>query len=124
MLFIESAHFTRALPDYFSDEGYRELQARLILNPLGGQVMPGCGGLRKIRHGDPRRGKGRRGGLRIIYLYVAELNWIFLLDIYGKDEKDDLTSGEKTVLARLASGLKEEARKRLTKRKVTLWQRK
>jgi mRNA-degrading endonuclease RelE of RelBE toxin-antitoxin system len=112
MLFIESTVFTRSLSNYITDEGYRELQARLILNPPSGQVIPGCGGLRKIRHGDPRRGKGRRGGLRIIYLHVPELNWIFLLDIYGKDEKDDLTAEEKKELARLANRIKEEARAR------------
>ncbi len=75
--------------------------------------MPGCGGLRKIRHGDPRRGKDRRGGLRVIYLYLPDLNWIFLLDIYGKDEKDDLAASEKKVLARLANRLKEEARTKI-----------
>jgi hypothetical protein len=112
MLFIESTVFTRSLSNYITDEGYRELQARLILNPSSGQVIPGCGGLRKIRHGDPRRGKGRRGGLRIIYLHVPELNWIFLLDIYGKDEKDDLTAEEKKELARLANRIKQEARAR------------
>lgn len=110
MLFVESTAFTKSLPDYMNDEGYRELQARLVVNPDAGQVMPGCGGLRKIRHGDPRRGKGRRGGLRIIYLHLPDLNWIFLLDIYGKDEKDDLTSEEKKVLARLANQIKSEAR--------------
>lgn len=115
MLFIESSAFTKALPDYIADEDYRELQTRLVLNPSAGQVMPGCGGLRKVRHGDPRRGKGRRGGLRIIYLYLAELNWILLLDIYGKGEKDDLTVEEKKVLARLASRIKEEARTRFRK---------
>ena len=113
MLFIESTSFTKRIPDYISDEAYRELQSRLTSNPFAGQVMPGCAGLRKIRHGDPRRGKGRRGGIRIIYLHLPELSWIFLLDIYGKDEKDDLTVEEKKVLAGLAGKIKEEARLRI-----------
>ncbi|MBI4529810.1 MAG: hypothetical protein HY695_38925 [Deltaproteobacteria bacterium] len=66
-----------------------------------------------MRHGDPRRGKGRRGGIRIIYLHLPELRWIFLLDIYGKDEKDDLTVEEKKVPAGLAGKIKEEARLRI-----------
>ena len=116
MLFIESSHFTKTLLERLSDEEYRGLQERLMSNPAAGDVMPGCGGLRKIRHGDPRRGKGRRGGLRVIYLHLPEPSWIFLLDIYGKDEQDDLSAQEKKVLARLAAQVKDEARSRLLKR--------
>jgi len=65
---------------------------------------------RKVRFGDLRRGKGRRGGLRVNYLYLPDQNLIFLLDVYGKDEKDDLTSEEKKVLARLAAIIKGEAK--------------
>jgi hypothetical protein len=64
--------------------------------------MPGCGGLRKLRMADPRRGKGKRGGARVIYLHVAEANVIYLMDIYGKDEREDLTADQKKVLKRLA----------------------
>jgi hypothetical protein len=71
--------------------------------------MRGCGGLRKIRAADPKRGKGKRGGARVIYLYVAETKWFFMLDIYGKDEKDDLSAGEKKDLAKLANELKRQA---------------
>jgi len=110
MVFIESSNFTKSIGDYLTDEGYREFQLSLILNPGIGKVMPGCGGLRKIRYADPGRGKGKRGGLRIIYLFIPEQDWIFLLDIYGKDEKDDLAGGEKKVLARLAARLKETAK--------------
>jgi hypothetical protein len=88
----------------------------LISNPAVGQVIPGCGGLRKVRHGDPRRGKGRRGGLRILYLYLPESSWIFLLDIYDKDEKEDLTVNEKNILAQLVGQIKNEARIRFLKR--------
>lgn len=113
MIFIESSDFTRSIGDYLRDDDYRELQKVLVQNPAGGAVMPGCGGLRKIRFRDPQRGKGRRGGLRVIYLYLPEQSWIFLLDIYGKDEKDDLGREEKRVLAALASCIKEAAKGRL-----------
>jgi len=109
---IEASGFTRWVVDYLMDEDYRRLQHLLVTNPQAGSVMPGCGGLRKLRFRDPKRGKGTRGGLRIIYLYIAEKHWVFLLDIYGKDEKDDLSGEEKTVLARLAAKIKERAKGR------------
>jgi hypothetical protein len=71
--------------------------------------MPGCGGLRKARIRDARRKKGKRGGARVIYLHVPEVDWIFLLDVYGKDEKEDLTADEKEVLKRLADEFKRSA---------------
>ena len=110
MIFIESSNFTKSIGNYIAEEGYREFQLSLILNPSAGRVIPGCGGLRKVRYIDPRRGKGKRGGLRIIYFFLPEQDWIFLLDIYGKDEKDDLTREEKKVLARLATRIKEAAK--------------
>ena len=91
------------------DEAFLQLQNQLIARPDAGDVMPGCGGLRKLRWADPKRQKGKRGGARVIYLHVPEVNWIFLLDVYGKDEKDDLTAAEKKVLRQLAQKFKEEA---------------
>ena len=58
--------------------------------------------------GDPKRGKGKRGGARAIYLDVPEAGIIFFLDIYGKDEKDDLTSGEKKALKVLVKVYRRE----------------
>ena len=64
--------------------------------------MPGCGGLRKLRIRDRKRQKGKRGGARIIYLQVPEVGQFLMLDVYGKHEKDDLTSTEKRSLRELA----------------------
>ena len=63
-----------------------------------------------MRIADPKRGKGKRGGARVIYLYVPEAKWFFLLDIYGKDEKDDLTANEKKALREIVTELKQQAR--------------
>jgi hypothetical protein len=112
VIFIESSSFTRSIVDYLRDDHYWELQRVLVPNPAAGAVMPGCAGLRKIRFRDPQRGKGSRAGLRVIYLYLPEQSWVFLLDIYGKDEKDDLGREEKKVLASLASRIKEAAKGR------------
>lgn len=66
MEFIEAPAFTRHISDYLTDDGYRELQRPLAAHPELGDLMPGAGGFRKLRWADPMRGKGRRGGLRII----------------------------------------------------------
>jgi hypothetical protein len=68
MEFIEAPLFTKMLPDYLGDDEYRELQLYLTVQPEAGELMPGTGGLRKLRWADQRRGKGKRGGLRVIYL--------------------------------------------------------
>ena len=81
----------------------------MMADPDAGEVMPGCGGLRKIRVSDPNRGKGKRGGARVVYLHVPEADWVFLLDGYDKGEKDDLTPAEKKKLVKLVAALKAEA---------------
>ena len=115
--FVESRAFTALLKDYLDDDAYQELQKELMAAPDKGRVMPGCGGLRKLRFADPKRGKGKRGGVRVIYLHIPEAERIDLLAIYGKDEKDDLTAGEKKVLRALAEQAREEARRRTERRK-------
>ena len=72
MEFIETSLFTRFLPTYLEDEGYRFLQSYLAENPQAGKVISGAGGIRKLRWRDQRRGKGKRGGLRVIYYYLME----------------------------------------------------
>ena len=71
LVFLETPLFTSLLGDYLTDESYRELQRVLMENPQLGDVMPGTGGFRKVRWEDARRGKGKRGGLRIIYYYLT-----------------------------------------------------
>lgn len=98
MEFIESPAFTRVISDYLKDEAYRELQNHLSKNPELGVVMPGTGGFRKLRWSDPVRGKGRRGGLRIIYYYFDFDEQIWLMTIYSKGEADDLSTQQKNSL--------------------------
>ena len=107
--FVETTEFTRSISGSLPDEAYAALQQVLMANPDAGAVMAGCGGLRKIRAADARRGKGKRGGARVIYLYVPIAKRFYMLDIYGKDEKDDLSADEKKLLRRLADQLKREA---------------
>ena len=98
MEFIEAPPFTRHLSEYLSEDAYRELQACLSANPETGDLMPGTGGFRKLRWADARRGKGRRGGLRIIYYHFPSDHQIWLITLYGKDEASDLTGPQKKSL--------------------------
>ena len=63
--FVETRVFTNRLPDLLGDEAFRRFQNELAVNPRKGSVMPGCGGLRKVRVEDESRGKGKRGGARV-----------------------------------------------------------
>lgn len=98
LVFIETPLFTRQLPSYLDDEAYRSLQRFLLTNPESGDLIRGTGGFRKMRWEDKRRGKGKRGGIRIIYYYLSDDNQIWFFTLYGKDEVADLTSDEKKLL--------------------------
>ena len=98
MEFLDAPAFTRYVSSYLSDDGYRELQHRLASAPELGDVISGTGGFRKLRWADPRRGKGRRGGLRVIYYYFQGEQQIWLMTLYDKDEAADLTPKDKKML--------------------------
>jgi len=95
MEFLEAPAFTRYLSGYLTDDEYRELQSRLAAARELGDVMPETGGFRKVRWADPKRGKGRRGGLRVIFPGEQQ---IWLITLYDKDEASDLTPKEKQAL--------------------------
>ena len=63
-----------------------------------GDMMPGTGGFRKVRWQDPKRGKGKRGGLRVIYYYLSANHQIWFFTLYNKNEAIDLTPDEKNLL--------------------------
>jgi mRNA-degrading endonuclease RelE of RelBE toxin-antitoxin system len=100
-MFIELPAFQRLRAVYLDDEAYRALQLELMQNPEAGDVIEGTGGLRKLRRPDPRRGKGKRGGLRVIYYWwvVREQFWLFT--VYDKDVADDLTPAQRKVLKQM-----------------------
>tara|TARA_R110002072_G_scaffold158380_1_gene309311 strand:- start:365 stop:694 length:330 start_codon:yes stop_codon:yes gene_type:complete len=83
---------------YLSDDEYRALQQALMGNPRAGPVIQVAGGLRTLRWSDPGRGRGKRGGVRVIYYWFSEGAQFWLFTIYGKDVADDLTSQQKLVL--------------------------
>jgi mRNA-degrading endonuclease RelE of RelBE toxin-antitoxin system len=99
--FVELPPFERARKDYLDDEAYRLLQCELMKNPTAGAVIEGTGGLRKLRQTDPRRGKGKRGGLRVIYYWFLGVDQFWLFTVYDKDQADDLTPAQRKVLKQL-----------------------
>ena len=88
----------------------REIQAELLKNPGIGAVIQGTGGLRKARVADASRGKGKRGGYRVIYLDLPAVERTYLLALYDKDEKDDISPEEKALLKSMVEKLKKGAR--------------
>lgn len=99
--FVELPPFERHRKTYMDDDAYRQLQQELMANPEMGDVMEGTGGLRKLRQPDPRRGKGKRGGLRVIYYWWLGGDQFWLFTVYDKDEADDLTSAQRKTLKQL-----------------------
>ena len=96
MKIIETAVFTKRLRVFLNEEEYRKLQNELILNPGKGKIIRGSGGLRKFRWSIP--GKGKSGGVRIIYYWVTIEEIILMLFIYSKNEQDDLTNEQLKIL--------------------------
>jgi hypothetical protein len=113
MEFFEAPAFTRYVSSYLTDNEYREMQGRLASAPEAGDMIPGTGGFRKLRWADPKRGKGQRGGLRVIYYYFPGERQIWLITLYGKNEASDLTPKEKRALK---SAIEDELRVRQTVR--------
>lgn len=70
--------------------------------PLAGDLIEGTGGLRKLRFADSRRGKGKRGGLRVIYYYWVGGPEFWLFTVYDKGEMDDLTPRQRAAFKQLA----------------------
>ena len=99
--FIEAPVFTRLVASYLSDDDYRLLQWTLAKHPEMGIVVPRTGGIRKLRWEDRQRGKGKRGGLRVMYHYFPSDGQIWLLTLYDKDEATDLTAPERAALRRV-----------------------
>ena len=96
--FIELPAFSRYRSTYLDDEGFRALQNDLLKNPEAGDLIEGTGGLRKLRQSDPRRQKGKRGGLRVIYYWWNGQQQLWLFTLYDKDEMDDLRPSKKKAL--------------------------
>ncbi len=104
MIFIESKLFEKLRAKYLEGSEYYRLQDFLLAEPMAGDVIQGTGGLRKLRWA--LRNKGKRGGIRIIYLYITVLGHVHFLTVYAKNEASDLTAEEKKILKRIVEEIK------------------
>ena len=86
--FIEAPSFTKALIQYLDDDEYSELQTHLHKHPDSGKVVPGSGGVRKLRW--VAEGRGKRGGLRVIYYLRLSRGQIWMLSLYGKNVRENI----------------------------------
>lgn len=99
MRFVETAVFTRQIVEALSDDEYRLLQEALLRRPEQGPMIKETGGARKLRWGE--EGRGRRGGLRVIYYWHSEREMFLMLYSYRKTEQKDLTASQRKVLAQV-----------------------
>ena len=99
MRFVETPTFTQEVLDLLPDDLYRALQLALWSRPEAGAIISGGGGVRKIRWSLP--GKGKRGGVRVIYYWQRSEEIIYMLWIYPKSRQEDLTPEQLKTLRRL-----------------------
>jgi hypothetical protein len=110
-VFVELPPFEHYRADYLDDDAFLGLQLLLMLNPEAGALVRGIGGLRKLRFADERRGKGKRGGLRVIYYWWDSALQFWLFTIYDKDELSDLTKAQRETLKEMVKNELESRRK-------------
>jgi mRNA-degrading endonuclease RelE of RelBE toxin-antitoxin system len=96
VVFIETPIFFRRIQQYMEDDEYTELQIFLATQPDAGKIIKGAGGMRKLRWAGS--GRGKRGGLRVIYYWWVAKDRISLLLVYPKNEMDDLTAEQVKIL--------------------------
>jgi hypothetical protein len=101
MVFIETTVFTKLVYNYLSDEEFIGLQNYLMNHPDAGDVIPGSGGVRKLRWRIQERGE--RGGIRVIYYWRKSRNEIWLITLYAKNEASTISP---EVLRRIAEEIK------------------
>ena len=103
MIFIETSSFTKLLTEYLSDDEYRMLQWHLQKQPEAGAIVRGSGGVRKVRWAP--EGRGKSGGVRVIYYWKKSDSEIWMLTIYGKSERDSIPGH---VLKKIAETIEHE----------------
>jgi mRNA-degrading endonuclease RelE of RelBE toxin-antitoxin system len=99
MRFVETPVFTKELKAFLTEEDYRILQTTLMLRPEQGPIIPGTGGLRKLRWGG--KGHGKRGGFRIIYFWDKGKDAFYMLFVYAKNQQEKLTPQQCRILKQI-----------------------
>ena len=107
---VETSAFARRAEKLLSIEEHEELLFYLALHPQSGDEIPGTGGVRKVRFAA--RGKGKSGGVRVIYYFFDEVNPLYAIFLYGKNEQTNLTPEQKREVAGFAATIKAAAKVR------------
>ena len=103
MEFLETPTFTRLITALMEDNEYRGMQNLLVQAPESGDLIRGGGGIRKLRYGLD--GRGKSGGVRVIYYWIKDNQQIYMLVVYPKSKKDNLTDRETEILRDLVKEL-------------------
>jgi hypothetical protein len=106
LVFIRTREFDRDADGLLDDEDMRRTEQYLMQHPTAGELIAGTNGLRKLR--VPEGGRGKRGGARVIYLYIQVRDRIVFLAAYAKSSRSDLTQRGYAALAKVAAALKKE----------------
>jgi hypothetical protein len=99
VIIVETRVFTARIIELLSDDEYRELQRDLVERPTIGRVIPGTGGLRKLRWASS--GRGKRGGARVIYFWHPASSTLLMLFVYPKNERENLTPAQCQALRKI-----------------------
>lgn len=110
---VETSAFARRAEKLLSIEEHEDLLFYLALHPESGDEIPGTGGVRKVRYAA--KGKGKSGGVRVIYYFFDEQNPLYAIFLYGKNEQSNLTPEQKKAVAGFAATLKAAAKVRRIK---------
>jgi hypothetical protein len=98
-----------------TDEDLQALERLLLEKPDRGAVIPGAGGVRKLRFAPPSWHTGKRGAARVIYAYFPWASWVWLFLMYGKNVQGNLTPAEAKAVARLAADIDAEMKRKASK---------
>lgn len=113
MTVVETPWFLRDAASALTEQERFDLVAFLAANPEAGDLMAETGGIRKLRWGT--RGRGKRGGVRVIYYYHSESLPLFLLNVFAKNEKANLSKAERNEMKELVPRLVASYQKRMPK---------
>jgi mRNA-degrading endonuclease RelE of RelBE toxin-antitoxin system len=104
---VEHSHYIRKAQKVLTDEQMKEIVDIVSKEPDIGEVLTGTGGIRKFRYAG-NEGRGKSGGVRIIYLAITSKGIVHLIDIFGKNEKANLSKAERNEMAKVVKLIKGE----------------
>ena len=110
MYIYSTRTYERAIRKLLSEEARKEMETSVAAAPDAAPVIRGTGGLRKLRWTGS--GRGKRGGIRVIYFWHCDPETIYMLTAYAKGKQDDITAMDKKTFSRLISTIKQARRKR------------